>query len=641
MPTKKEKQPLSVTHPELAKQADGWDPSVITAGSGKKFKWVCRKGHKFEATVGNRSRKNGGNCPICVGKKVQIGFNDLKTLHPLLAKQACNWDPRTVTIGSGKKLEWICLKKHIWTASVHTRVKGFGCPYCSGLLPILGKTDLVTTHPTIAKMAVGWDPKEVKAGSNKKLEWKCRKGHTWSASVYSLTSTNNGCPYCSGHQVLPGFNDLKTTHPKLAKEIHSGDASKVSKGSDERFIWVCKLNHKYSAPISERTQGSGCPYCAGVKILKGFNDLKTKNSKLAKEAMGWDPAEFAPNSHKKAKWKCKNGHTWLASIASRNSRGIGCPKCSGHDVIVGTNDVLTLFPNLAKEADGWDPSQVMAGSGKILKWKCSKDHIWSAQVGSRSFQKSGCPYCSNKKTAKGFNDLSTTHPFLSKQAHNWDPTTLTAGSQKNVSWICSKKHTWKTTIAHRSKENTSCPYCSGRQAWPGFNDLQSTNASLAKEAYGWDPTKYTNSSGVKVKWKCVENHIWKAAIYSRSGGNETGCPSCANSGYDPNKKGHIYFLSHPNWLMFQIGITNDPDRRLGQHKKLGWELMELRGPMDGHLTQQWETGILRMLKAKGADLSNAEIAGKFDGYSEAWSKSTFEATSIKVLMRLTEEFEEK
>jgi hypothetical protein len=47
-----------------------------------------------------------------------------------------------------------------------------------------------------------------------------------------------------------------------------------------------------------------------------------------------------------------------------------------------------------------------------------------------------------------------------------------------------------------------------------------------------------------------------------------------------------------------------------------------------------------MLKSKGADLSNEKIAGKFDGYSEAWSKSTFEVRSIKELMRLTEEFEE-
>jgi hypothetical protein len=93
--------------------------------------------------------------------------------------------------------------------------------------------------------------------------------------------------------------------------------------------------------------------------------------------------------------------------------------------------------------------------------------------------------------------------------------------------------------------------------------------------------------------------------------------------------------------MNQVGITNDPQRRLKEHSKKGWELLEMRGPMDGHLTQQWETAILRMLKAKGVDLSNSKIAGKFDGYSEAWSKSTFEAKSIKELMRLTEEFESK
>jgi hypothetical protein len=61
--------------------------------------------------------------------------------------------------------------------------------------------------------------------------------------------------------------------------------------------------------------------------------------------------------------------------------------------------------------------------------------------------------------------------------------------------------------------------------------------------------------------------------------------------------------------------------------------------MVGQLALGNETAILRMLKAKGADLSNSKIAGKFDGYSEAWSKSTFEVKSIKELMRLTEEFE--
>jgi len=92
--------------------------------------------------------------------------------------------------------------------------------------------------------------------------------------------------------------------------------------------------------------------------------------------------------------------------------------------------------------------------------------------------------------------------------------------------------------------------------------------------------------------------------------------------------------------MLQIGITNVPDIRLSKHKKKGWKLIEIRGPMDGLLTQKLETSILQMLKASGADLSNSKIAGKFDGYSEAWSRSKFPVKSIKELMLLTDKFED-
>lgn len=140
-------------------------------------------------------------------------------------------------------------------------------------------------------------------------------------------------------------------------------------------------------------------------------------------------------------------------------------------------------------------------------------------------------------------------------------------------------------------------------------------------------------------WVCDEGHKWRSRISHRTN-LLSGCPTCAKSGFDPNKPSYLYFLSHPHWEMFQIGITNDQDKRLGSHKKLGWEVLEVRGPMDGHLTQEWETSILRMLRAKVADLSNSSIVGKFDGYSEAWSKSTFPTDSIQTLMRITEEHEQ-
>ena len=81
MPIKKAKLPLSKTHPKLAKEAVGWDPTSITAGSGKKVKWRCPKGHIYKSVVVSRTGLNT-NCPICSGRQVLAGFNDVATLFP-------------------------------------------------------------------------------------------------------------------------------------------------------------------------------------------------------------------------------------------------------------------------------------------------------------------------------------------------------------------------------------------------------------------------------------------------------------------------------------------------------------------------------------------------------------------------------
>jgi hypothetical protein len=241
----------------------------------------------------------------------------------------------------------------------------------------------------------------------------------------------------------------------------------------------------------------------------------------------------------------------------------------------------------------------------------------------------------------GFNDLKTSDPDVASEAYKWDPSTVTRASDKYRDWKCSKNHIYNARIANRVKNESGCPYCSGNKIQVGFNDLKTTHPKLALEAVDWDPSKFSFGSNTIVKWKCQLGHQWKTSIASRAAGMHSGCPTCNKYGFNPNQDGFFYLLEHNVWEMFQVGITNLPKDRINSHRRLGWELIELRGPMDGLLTQQWETAILRMLKAKGADLSNSKIAGKFDGYSEAWSKSTFSVKSIKELMRMTEEFEEK
>ena len=122
---------LKTTHPDLSNQAIGWDPKTATAGSKKKQNWVCSLSHEWQAEIKSRTRQKSG-CPICSGRSVLFGFNDLQTKYPEIANQAAGWDPRLISVGSHKKLKWVCNFNHKWEASPnHRTTRGDGCPECA------------------------------------------------------------------------------------------------------------------------------------------------------------------------------------------------------------------------------------------------------------------------------------------------------------------------------------------------------------------------------------------------------------------------------------------------------------------------------------------------------------------------------
>ena len=102
----------------------------------------------------------------------------------------------------------------------------------------------------------------------------------WTASVKSRTVNGTGCPYCSHNFVLPGFNDLASRFPEIAAEWSERNLpltpDQVTAFKNIKVWWKCHLGHEWNTLISTRAGGSQCPYCSGIKLLKGFNDLKTK-----------------------------------------------------------------------------------------------------------------------------------------------------------------------------------------------------------------------------------------------------------------------------------------------------------------------------------------------------------------------------
>ena len=616
---------LATTNPELAAQADGWDPTTVKAGSKMKMQWQCENKHIWQATVSNRSMGNG--CPFCSGRTAIIGETDLATTNPELAAQADGWDPTTVKAGSSKSLSWRCAIGHVWKTSVVDRAGGSGCPVCAGQKVLAGFNDLATTNPELAAQADGWDPTTVTEKSGKRKYWKCNFGHSWEAVIGSR-ATGHGCPMCSGHTVIPGQTDLATINPELAAQADGWDPTTVTSKSGQKVRWKCNLGHSWEAAVSSRANGNGCPYCAGQKVLIGFNDLASFAPKIAIEADGWDPATVTSKSGRKLKWKCNLGHLWEAAVSSRVG-GTGCPTCSNRKVLIGYNDLATTHPELASQADGWEPTTTTAGSEDKKRWRCSMGHVWNATPANRQ-KGAGCLICCNQQVLVGFNDLSTLFPSIAKSAYNWDPQTATPKSGKKAQWKCELGHIWTAVIASRTNGH-GCPLCSGHSVITGINDLATINPELAAQADGWDPTLVMPGTPKKMTWICSEGHKWSAAVSSRSRGN--GCPLCATHGFKPAEPGWLYLVFSDSLEMFQIGITNVPERRLAEHHKNSFDrVLDLRGPMDGIIAQHLEREFLAALSKRNAIFANKAGLEKFDGYTEAWTEASLNVTSLKEIL---------
>lgn len=266
---------------------------------------------------------------------------------------AAQWDlerntvlPEELTDSSREKAWWRCPKGHCYTSAIYARVRlKRGCPYCSGQRPAIGETDLQTTDPDVASL---WDipknnglpPTAVTAGSHKEIWWRCGRGHSWRAPVFSLTKSGCRCPYCAGKFIISGETDLAAKMPELQKEWCedlNGELTPemVSCGQKKQVWWQCEKGHEYKAAIYSRVNGTGCPYCAGRKVLVGFNDLGTLLPELSLE---WHPtlngaltpAKVTRGSKKQVWWQCREGHVWKAAVYSRTrKRAAGCPVCAG------------------------------------------------------------------------------------------------------------------------------------------------------------------------------------------------------------------------------------------------------------------------------------------------------------------------
>lgn len=185
------------------------------------------------------------------------------------------------------------------------------------------------------------------------------------------------------------------------------------------------------------------------------------------------------------------------------------------------------YPQVAKE---WHPTKngeltpemVYASSSKKRWWECSNSHGYEMTVGNRTHGKQKCPYCSGKR-ASPENNFAVTRPDI---LEFWDytknyvkPDQIMPQTGKKYYFFCRNcgRSRLKALNNIVSNDHLYCAVCLNREVEFG-NSLAQTNPELAAELveeWSYKATEVTAKSGLTGVWKCINNHFWEAAFYSR------------------------------------------------------------------------------------------------------------------------------
>ena len=553
---------LRTARPDIAAEWDternGRGPEKVTIGCTKPVWWKCKYGHSWKSTPNARTSQNTG-CPICSGRKVLEGFNDLATKSP---KMADEWDyeknaplkPNQVTAHSNKKVWWKCAAGHRFKAAICTRVEyQTRCPICNRerkisfaektilfylkkcfekvddnvRFPWLGKREIDIYLPE-AKIGIEYD------GGHWHQEPKKDRGKDVLCQEHGITMIRireESCPKYEG--------------PAKVIICHSNRNTNGLKGANEQLLsTIAKLTNK-TIPIDIDIDRDNALILENCLTAPKSNNLAVRRPDLLEQwdyekNVGIKPEYVSEFSNRKIWWKCPKCHqSYLMKVVDRTGeKQSNCPICAGKRIVVGINDFASRHPDLLNE---WDyerntisPQAIVSSSKKKIWWKCPNGHNYQTSVYSRTGLHTNCPYCAHQKS-DGTNGFPVSYPELLEEwdyeRNSVDPYSVLPFSNKKYHWICKTcGYKWQATLTGRTREHKGCPLCAHQVLVPGINDLATQYPEIAME---WNyerntlkPSEVSGGTNKKYWWKCkVCGHEWECVVASRTK-RHSDCPIC-------------------------------------------------------------------------------------------------------------------
>jgi len=513
--------------------------------------------------------------------------------------------PEDFTLGSIKKVWWLCPEGHEYLSVIGNRAKKnkpTGCPYCSGN-QVGEDNNLLVLFPDVAKE---WHPtkngdlkpEDFTFGSGKKVWWLCPKGHEYHSVIASRAKKDKptGCAECSGQKVGED-NNLLVLFPDVAKEWHptkNGDLTPkdFTFGSGKKVWWKCNKGHEYLSGIVRRTRKGmlgGCPYCSGSQVGED-NNLLVLFPDVAKE---WHPTkngdlipkEVTYGSRKKVWWLCPKGHNYKSSIANRTNKKnpTGCPGCSPQssepeirilselkwffDEVISRYkidgvevDIFLPSYNLGIEYDGSYWHKDKEGSDLRKNKFLLSQNINLIRVREHPLK----PLC-EYDVVVGNNGLEKTD--LDKILKNIFPFVEDRIKEKINTYVV-KSSFVNQELFQEYRSYFPSPFPE--------NSLLKTHPLISSE---WDykknyplrPENFSYGSSNKVWWSCPKGHAYESRISHRSEGPKSGCPYCSGNKVGEDNNLLVLFPDvAKEWHPTKNGKLTPKEVTSGTNKKVWW-----------------------------------------------------------------------
>ena len=316
--------------------------------------------------------------------------------------------------------------------------------------------------------------------------------------------------------------------------------------SHSRSWWRCENGHEWEGGGLYQKRRRRLPATAqGGRSRAGFNDLATQSPQLARQ---WDydeecacyvPADVTvPAAIGPVWWRCEKGHSWRASIHSRAS-GCGCPVCAGRQILVwrerpcdgGSGAGTGMGHGAQRQADpagrsagdrekglvglrAWTP---LAGGGLCTDEQAKWLPILFRKTGAARLQRP-CVTKSGACRTVGHGTKRNAHPAAGHADQQPQGVVdLREGTQLSGSDCVPRKRD-RLPVLHKQKGARWIQRSGNRRA-----AHRRRVAPDAERQYS-RPKWSRRAARKKVWWECPLGHVWKAAIYPRTGAKKMRLP---------------------------------------------------------------------------------------------------------------------